>query len=147
MHHSLSRLHQFWGKLGNSTPTCFQPKQAARSRCVSCVILLPSVLWCNRKTVARLVLRLKPMNRHGDFEDQITKPELPVLRHKPRNPSHRFWGQIERNRRPWFWGSIKMKRLVRWLKTAGLSITNNHKNSILKYEDLCNQLMHAASVY
>jgi hypothetical protein len=42
---------------------------------------------------------------------------------------------------------IKMERLVRRLKTVGLSITTNHKNLILKYEGLGNQLMHAASVY
>jgi hypothetical protein len=35
-------------------------------------------------------------NRHGDFEDQITKPVLPVLRPKPKNPPP-----------PWFWGSTK----------------------------------------
>jgi hypothetical protein len=39
---------------------------------------------------------------------------------------------------------IKMKRLVRWLKTAELSNTTNHKILILKYEGLGNQLMHAA---
>jgi hypothetical protein len=33
------------------------------------------------------------------------------------------------------------------LKTAELSNTTNHKNSILKYEGFGNQLMHAASVY
>jgi hypothetical protein len=42
---------------------------------------------------------------------------------------------------------IKMERLVQRLKTAGLSNTTNHKNPILKYEDLGNQLMHTASVY
>jgi hypothetical protein len=42
---------------------------------------------------------------------------------------------------------IKMERLVWWLKTVGLSITTNHKNPILKYESLGNQLMHVASVY
>jgi hypothetical protein len=42
---------------------------------------------------------------------------------------------------------IKMERLVWWLKTAGLSNTTNHKNPILKYEGLGNQLMHAAGVY
>jgi hypothetical protein len=42
---------------------------------------------------------------------------------------------------------IKMKRLVRWLKTPGQSNATNHKNSILKYEGLCNQLMHVTSVY
>jgi hypothetical protein len=33
------------------------------------------------------------------------------------------------------------------LMTTGLSNTTNHKNPILKYEGLGNQLMHAASVY
>jgi hypothetical protein len=33
------------------------------------------------------------------------------------------------------------------LMTTGLSITTNHKNSILKYEGLGNQLMHVACVY
>jgi hypothetical protein len=36
----------------------------------------------------------KPRNRHGDFEAQITKSELSVLRPKPGNPPP-----------PWFWGS------------------------------------------
>jgi hypothetical protein len=40
-----------------------------------------------------------------------------------------------------------MERLVRRLKTAGLNNTTNHKNPILKHEDLGNQLMHVASVY
>jgi hypothetical protein len=40
-----------------------------------------------------------------------------------------------------------MKRLIRQLKIAGLSNTTNQKNSILKYEGLGNQLMHAASEY
>jgi hypothetical protein len=48
--------------------------------------LPPLVLWCNRQTEAHLVLRPKPINHRGDFEAQITKPELPVLRHKPGNP-------------------------------------------------------------
>jgi hypothetical protein len=42
---------------------------------------------------------------------------------------------------------IKIERLIWWLKTAGLSITTNHKNPILNYECLVNQLIHAASVY
>jgi hypothetical protein len=42
---------------------------------------------------------------------------------------------------------IKMEILVWWLKTIGLSNTTNHKNSILKYAGLGNQLMHAAGVY
>jgi hypothetical protein len=62
-------------------------KQAASSQRVSRTILLPSVLWCNRQTVTHLVLRLKPRKHRGDFEAQITKPELPILKPKPGNPS------------------------------------------------------------
>jgi hypothetical protein len=43
-----------------------------------------------------LVLKPKSRNRRGDFEAQITKPKLPVLRPKPGNPPP-----------PWFWGSTK----------------------------------------
>jgi hypothetical protein len=42
---------------------------------------------------------------------------------------------------------IKMERLVQQLKTAGLSNTSNHKNPILKYEVLDNQLIQAVCVY
>jgi hypothetical protein len=55
-----------------------------------------SILWRNRQTEACLVLRLKPRNRRSDFDVQITKPELPVLRPKPGNPPP-----------PWFRGSMK----------------------------------------
>jgi hypothetical protein len=55
-----------------------------------------SVFWCNRQAEACLVLRHKPRNRRGDFEAQITKPELPVLRPKLENPPP-----------PWFRGSTK----------------------------------------
>jgi hypothetical protein len=53
-------------------------------------------LWRNRQTEAHLVLRPKSRNRHGDFDTQITKPELLVLRPKLGNPPP-----------PWFWGSTK----------------------------------------
>jgi hypothetical protein len=43
-----------------------------------------------------MVLRPKPRNRRSDFEAQITKLKLPVLRPKPGNPPP-----------PWFWGSTK----------------------------------------
>jgi hypothetical protein len=43
-----------------------------------------------------MVLRPKPKNRRGDFDAQITKPELPVLRPKLGNPPP-----------PWFRGSTK----------------------------------------
>jgi hypothetical protein len=73
-------------RLGNPSQTCFHAKQAARSRRMSRADLPPLVLWCNRQTEACLVLRPKPRNRHGDFEAEITKPELPVLWPKPGNP-------------------------------------------------------------
>jgi hypothetical protein len=53
-------------------------------------------LWRNRQTEAHLVLRPKPRNRRSDFEAQISKSKLPVLRYKPGNPPP-----------PWFWGSTK----------------------------------------
>jgi hypothetical protein len=73
-------------RLENPSQTYFDVKQAAKSQRVSRVDLPPSVLWRNRQTEAHLVLRTKPRNRRGDFETQITKPELPVLRPKPGNP-------------------------------------------------------------
>jgi hypothetical protein len=43
-----------------------------------------------------MVLRPKPRNRRDDFDAQISKTKLSVLRSKPRNPPP-----------PWFWGSTK----------------------------------------
>jgi hypothetical protein len=73
-------------RLRNPSQTCFHTKQATRSRRVSRTDLPPSVLWRNRQTEACMVLRPKSRNRHCDFDAQITKPELSVLRPKPRNP-------------------------------------------------------------
>jgi hypothetical protein len=74
-------------RLRNPTPIGFHTKQAAKSRHASHADLSLSVLWHNRQIEARLVLRLKPRNRRGDFEAQITKPELSVLRPKLGNTS------------------------------------------------------------
>jgi hypothetical protein len=63
---------------------------------VSHANLPPLVLWRNWQTKICLVLRPKIKNRRGDFDVQIIKPELPVLRPKPGNPPP-----------PWFWGSTK----------------------------------------
>jgi hypothetical protein len=60
-----------------------------------------SVLWRNLQIEACLVLRPKLRNRCGDFETQITKLELPILRSKPENPPP-----------PWFWGSTKKPTAV-----------------------------------
>jgi hypothetical protein len=89
-----------WGleaRLGNPSPTRFQAKQAAKSQCVShAAFFLPLILWRNRQIISHLVLRSKSRNCRGDFVGQITKPQLPILRHKPRNPSEWFWGQTTR---------------------------------------------------
>jgi hypothetical protein len=63
---------------------------------VSHADIAPSVLWRNRQTEVCLVLRPKTRNHRDNFEAQITKQELPVLRHKLKNPLP-----------PWFWGSTK----------------------------------------
>jgi hypothetical protein len=55
-------------------------------------------LWRNWQTEACLILSSKSRNRRGDFEAQITKTELPVLRLKPGNPPP-----------PWFWSSTKKR--------------------------------------
>jgi hypothetical protein len=73
-------------RLENPIYTCFHVKQAARFRRASRSDLPPSVLWHNRQIKNYLILRPKPRNCHGDFEAQITKPELPVFRLKPGNP-------------------------------------------------------------
>jgi hypothetical protein len=111
-------------RLGNPSVTFFQAKQATRSQRVSRAILPPSILWRNWQTEACMVLRRKPRNHHDDFEAQITKPELPVLRPKPEKPTYRFWGQTRENRpsgfeakpltnrHPWFWGSTKKPSLL-----------------------------------
>jgi hypothetical protein len=87
MHHPRCASISLEARLENSNPTSFQVKQAARSRRVSNVIfILSSVLWHNRQTVAHLILRPKPINHRSNFVDQITKPQLLVLRPKPGNP-------------------------------------------------------------
>jgi hypothetical protein len=108
----------FKATLVNPSATCFQAKQATRSWHVPRAVLPLSILWRNQQTEACLVLRSKPRLSQW-FWAQITKPELPILRHKQKNSSHRFWGQTEENRlsgfeakpptnhRPWFWGSTK----------------------------------------
>jgi hypothetical protein len=77
-------------------------------------------LWRNRQTEAHLVLRSIPRNRHGDFEAQITKPELPVLRPKPRNPPPL-----------WFWGSTK-KPTTGFEAKLGETVTTSFKTKLEK---------------
>jgi hypothetical protein len=66
-------------RLENPSQTCFHAKQDVRSRQKKRAAHVDKTKTC-------LVLRPKPRNRRGDFETQITKPELPVLRPKPGNP-------------------------------------------------------------
>jgi hypothetical protein len=67
-----------------------------------------------------LILRLKPRKHRGDFETQITKPELPVLRPKPKNPPP-----------PWFWGTTK-KPTVGFETKPGETIATNFEAKLKK---------------
>jgi hypothetical protein len=53
-------------------------------------------LWRNQQIEEHLVLKPKPRNHCNDFEAQIIKLKLPVLKPKSGNPPP-----------PWFWGSTK----------------------------------------
>jgi hypothetical protein len=101
-------------RLGNPITTCFQVKQVARSWRVSHTVLPPSVLWRNRQTEAHLVLRFKPRSHHDDFEAQIMKPELPILRPKSGNLRHQFWDKSGRNRHHRFWCQTGENRSYRF---------------------------------
>jgi hypothetical protein len=97
MHHPCRASASLKARLGNPGLTCFQVKQAARSRHVlHTIFILPSVLWRNRQIIVHLVLRPKSRNHRGDFVGQITKPQLPVLTPKPGNPSKWLWCQTTR---------------------------------------------------
>jgi hypothetical protein len=83
----ITRSHAYTSlevKLENPNPTCFQPKQIARSRCVSYVDIHPSVLWRNRQTKSYLVLKPKSKNI------------MVSLRPKSPNRSCRFWGSNQK---------------------------------------------------
>jgi hypothetical protein len=67
-----------------------------------------------------MVLRLKLRNRRGDFEAQITKPELPVLRPKLENPPP-----------PWFWGSTK-KPTTGFEANPGKTVTTSFEAKLAK---------------
>jgi hypothetical protein len=87
---------------------------------MSCADLPPLILCRNRQTESHLILRHKPKNYHGDFEAQITKTELPVLRHKPGNPPQ-----------PWFWGSTK-KSTTGFEAKPGETVTTNFEAKLEK---------------
>jgi hypothetical protein len=57
------------------------------------MILRPS--WVSNHQTGATDFETRTENHRGDFESQITKPGLSILRSKPKN------------RRPWFWGSTK----------------------------------------
>jgi hypothetical protein len=111
IHHPLSRLCQFWGKLENPSSTFFQAEQAARSRCVShadsilyrfCDVTnkpLPAWFWDTNQETAVVILRIKLPNhscqfwgtnletrRHLGFEAQSRNPP-PVFRPNQEKPS------------------------------------------------------------
>jgi hypothetical protein len=87
---------------------------------VSHADLPPSVLWRNRQTEAHFIFKHKPRNRRGDFETQITKLKLPVLRPKPENPPQ-----------PWFWGSTK-KPIVGFEAKPGETVATSFEAKLEK---------------
>jgi hypothetical protein len=89
VHHPSSHIRQSWGQTRKSYHNLLSG-EASRliSTRVSRRIILPSVLWRNRQTVAGLVLRYKPRNWHGDFETQTSAI---ILRTKSSNRSYQFW--------------------------------------------------------
>jgi hypothetical protein len=87
---------------------------------VSRVDLPSSILWRNRQTESHLVLRLKLINRRGDFDAQITKSELPILMPKSGNSPP-----------PWFWGSTK-KPTASFEAKPGETVTTNFEAKLDK---------------
>jgi hypothetical protein len=67
-----------------------------------------------------LVLRPKPRNCRGNFETQITKPELLVSRPKPENPQP-----------PWSWGSTK-KPTIDFKAKLGETVTTSFEVKLEK---------------
>jgi hypothetical protein len=67
-----------------------------------------------------LVLRPKSRNCRDNFEAQITKPKLPVLRPKPGNPPP-----------PWFWGSTK-KPTATFETQSGETVTTSFEAKLEK---------------
>jgi hypothetical protein len=82
-HRSFTSFEANWETLAWLASRWNKPLDFDASRAV----LLSSILCRNQQTIARLVLRPKSRIRCGDFETQITKLQLPVLRLKPENPS------------------------------------------------------------
>jgi hypothetical protein len=66
--------------------------------CAPYRIIISSVLWRNRQTVACLILRPKLINRCGYFEAQITKTVLPVLRSNRKTVDLGFEAQLRNSR-------------------------------------------------
>jgi hypothetical protein len=80
MHHPPSRFRQSWGKLENPSLTCFHAKQAARSQHVPHTVALPSVLLCNRQTIATGFEVKTEKTVATSFEAKPEKTDLVVLR-------------------------------------------------------------------
>jgi hypothetical protein len=70
-------------------------------------------LWRNQQTEAHLILRTKPRNCRDNFEAQITKSELPVLRPKSVNPPP-----------PWCWGTTKKPTIGSEVKPGETVVTS-----------------------
>jgi hypothetical protein len=120
MHHSCYAFNSLDARLRNLNPTWFHTKQAARSWRVShTVFILPSILWHTRQTIARLVLRHKPILKSPNRSCWFWRPNRKTWSHRfwsqtRRNHRHRFWAQTINKPSWWFWGQTtdKLSTLV-----------------------------------
>jgi hypothetical protein len=101
-------------------------------------------------TKTRSLANLSKTN-HKPWRSQPSPPLQTLLkpqhRTPPRSPHTMMDGRPTLSTHNTSQTQYHKDRIHRWLKTVGLSNTTNHKNPILKYGDLGNQLMHTASVY
>jgi hypothetical protein len=111
---------------GNCCPRVSTPM----TRCLADLSMANQKSWRSQPSPPFQTL-LKPQHRISPRSTHITTDERPTL-------STLNTSQTQHH---------KNGKTCMTLMTAGLSNTTNHKNPILKYESLGNQLMHATCVY
>jgi hypothetical protein len=96
MHHPRCASASLEARLGNPSLTHFQTKEATRSRRVSrAIFILPSILWCNRQTIAHLVLMPK-LKKPSRWFSRLNHQTAAVGFEAQTDPSEWFWGQTTR---------------------------------------------------
>jgi hypothetical protein len=131
VHHMPSHLHQFWGKLGNPSPTCFHVKQAARFWRVSHADLPLSffVAQLINRSLFDFETQTKKPSRWfwvpndqtiaASFEAQTGKPSTTLVLRLNQQTHHWFLGQIRTNYRHQFWDQTKENSRYRFWGQIG----------------------------